>query len=591
MATGRASTHFRFSKLHGAAALAVGLALTLAPAPAHGAVLGTLTQLPAPNNCIQQSAGGTECGVQGVAGINNPTGIAVSPDGKNVYVAAENSDAIAEFARSADGSLTPLSGSNACLGEHDWSTECGTNLGDGLYLPRAIIVSPDGKNVYVAAEETGSGTTTVGAIAEFTRNSDGSLTQLPGADNCIEEQGGTGCGTTTGQGITDPTHLAISPDGQNVYVSDGGGGGSATQEAYAGAVAEFSRDSGTGALSQLAGPNACIESDSPGRAECATVGQGLRNADSVMVSADGKSVYVGSPSQNAIAEFMRDPVTGALTQLPAPNNCIQASDTGNYGGIGVECGNLTGIVHAPQALAGSPDAESVYSPGYVSDDVGDGLSLIAELSRDPLTGALSELPAPHDCLQEHGTSEPVCGDQSGVGVWLPTDIEVSPDGHNAYVTSMGSDQVPYSGAILELARNSDGSLTQLAAPNDCIEEVQNVAPECGSRNGTGLLAPQALAVSADGASLYTVGFDGANAAQSTIAEFARFTGAPATAPQPAQSQGSQPQSAPAPAAQPAATQPKAKAQTAKHHRKKRKGTKAVKKRRARRHRRAPAFTG
>ena len=57
---------------------------------------------------------------------------------------------------------------------------CGTKTGHGLANPVAVAVSPDGANVYVA-DSSG------GAIAEFARNANGSLTQLTGANNCLQE--------------------------------------------------------------------------------------------------------------------------------------------------------------------------------------------------------------------------------------------------------------------------------------------------------------------------------------------------------------------------------------------------------------------
>jgi hypothetical protein len=55
-----------------------------APATAAAAPDGALTQLPAPADCI--SEGGTVCGVTSGTGLVNANALAVSPDGRNVYV-------------------------------------------------------------------------------------------------------------------------------------------------------------------------------------------------------------------------------------------------------------------------------------------------------------------------------------------------------------------------------------------------------------------------------------------------------------------------------------------------------------------------
>jgi hypothetical protein len=85
----------------------------------------------------------------------------------------------------------------------------------------SLSISRDGRNVYV-----GGGS----AIAEFVRNADGSLTQLSGVNNCIEEHGGNDCNTEAGSGVRSIVSLDVSSDGRNLYSSSGN---------YTGAVAEF----------------------------------------------------------------------------------------------------------------------------------------------------------------------------------------------------------------------------------------------------------------------------------------------------------------------------------------------------------------
>jgi DNA-binding beta-propeller fold protein YncE len=73
-----------------------------------------------------------------VAAGNGPFPIAVSPNGKSVYVANQNAngaDAISEYSVGADGELTPKATPTVAAGS-------------GPYY--AIAVSPDGKSVYVA---------------------------------------------------------------------------------------------------------------------------------------------------------------------------------------------------------------------------------------------------------------------------------------------------------------------------------------------------------------------------------------------------------------------------------------------------------
>ena len=69
------------------------------------------------------------------------------------------------------------------------------------------------------------------------------------------------------------------------------------------AVAEFARDSRTGALTQLPGGDACVSNDGSGG--LCTDGKGLHSATSVAISANGRSVYVGSQLDPAVSVFAR----------------------------------------------------------------------------------------------------------------------------------------------------------------------------------------------------------------------------------------------------------------------------------------------
>src|SRR5262245_27987680 len=75
----------------------------------------------------------------------------------------------------------------------------------------------------------------------------GGLTQLSGLAGCVSETG-TGGTCTDGRGLDSAISVALSPDGNFVY----------TAAADSSTVAIFSRNSGTGALTQLSGTAGCV---------------------------------------------------------------------------------------------------------------------------------------------------------------------------------------------------------------------------------------------------------------------------------------------------------------------------------------------
>ena len=86
--------------------------------------------------------------------------VAVSPDGKSVYVASYGSDAVARLNRNTTtGAITQPAGSAGCVSETG-AGPCAD--GHGLYGPVGVAVSPDGKSVYVASPYSD-------AVARFNR--------------------------------------------------------------------------------------------------------------------------------------------------------------------------------------------------------------------------------------------------------------------------------------------------------------------------------------------------------------------------------------------------------------------------------------
>jgi DNA-binding beta-propeller fold protein YncE len=366
---------------------------------------GALTQLPSPMGCTSQTGTGGLCTTGN--GLHAPIALAVSPDGKNVYVASFQTDpvsisALALFARDAKtGALTQLPGAQGCISEDVGGGVC--TPGIALRGAASVTVSRDGRNVYVAALND--------AVAVFARDAKtGALTQLPEPQGCIS-QSGTGGHCTQGKALDGAHSVAISKDGRFVYVAS----------ELSRAVAVFARNPRTGALTQLGGEDGCISED--GSVEVCTDGVGLGDPVSVAVSPDGKNVYAASGATDEMAVLARDRKRGTLS----PVQCIK-----NDGSVVCE----TAVAfRRPLSVTVSADSKRVYVAARDSNAV-------AVFAHDKQTGSLSQLPSPEGCISDDGTGG-LC--TQGRALRDPRSVTIVKGGRHVYVAAQQSAAV----AVLE----------------------------------------------------------------------------------------------------------------------------------------------
>jgi DNA-binding beta-propeller fold protein YncE len=361
----------------------------------------------------------------------------------------------------APGTLVQLSGSAGCVVDRSVTrNSCARARALDEPAPvlgsRAVALSPDGRNLYVAA--AGSD-----AIAVFARNArTGRLTQPRGAAGCIAAQGADGCATALA--FDGPNSVAVSPDGRNVYATSVGSE----------AVTVFDRNLKTGALTQHLGGGSCFAAVAlPG----CTVGRGLLGPDVVVASPDGRNVYVGSFFGNAVAVFNRDPAGGSLTQPSDASGCLVQAATANCT-TALALGSIEGI-----AISG--DGKSLYLGAAVSEAV-------VVLARNPSTGALTQATDGSGCI----VTVPLTGCTTGAQLNGADAVALSPDGDDVYVTSL------FSKSATSFTRSTAGMLTQKPGTAGCLVFLRAT----GCSFGRAVSAPEGIAVSPDGANVYVASY-------------------------------------------------------------------------------------
>lgn len=400
------------------------------------AALGDLVQKPGAAGCL--SSIGFCSPATALSGVGAVT---VSPDGRNAYAASYLSDAVTVFDRGPDGTLTQKPGLAGCVSDSG-AGPCvdGTALVDA----EAVAVSPDGLSVYVVS--SGSN-----AVAVFDRAVDGTLTQKAGAAGCVWASAIGPC--ASGDALSDPLSVAVSPDGTSVYVA------SLTSDA----VAIFDR-SASGALTQ----DGCVSE--PAAAPCAG-GRGLNGAIEITVSPEGQSVYVASQVGDAVAVFDRG-AGGALAQKAGTAGCVSETGAGPCAD-----GSALGLA---RSVTVSPDGRGVYVASS---------GAVVVFDRAP-NGTLTQKSGLTGCISDTGAGP--CVD--GTALNSSSSVAVSPDGRSVYVAAAG---------VAALDRAADGTLAQKPGLAACVTETGS--GPCA--DGTALSSLRSVAVSPDGRSAYVAAYN------------------------------------------------------------------------------------
>jgi DNA-binding beta-propeller fold protein YncE len=346
------------------------------------------------------------------SGINDVQSLVASPDGRSLYGVTPSDDAVAVLdarplrLRECFTTIDDLRdrGPQPChLLPHPGTEDANSGFDDVFF----VTVSPDGRSVYTVSHDESIGT--------FARAPSGKLAYrgcITGNDGKFGSTRNGACkaipSATDGgifSGLGNPTSLTVSPDGRFAYVTTAGENGIATMARAPNGSLSF--------ISCLQGRPSRFFSGAGLTSPCPLVstampnpnGAGLAAPKRIAISADGTSLYSSSPRRGAIAEFRRDPATGALTF----SGCLGAATKGTGPGdpcryvpqaqeLAWETG-LWGISEIALNRAGT----ALY--GVAQDD-----DSIVSFVRDPATGALTfaeraEMPDPRGlALSRDGSS-------------------------------------------------------------------------------------------------------------------------------------------------------------------------------------------
>jgi DNA-binding beta-propeller fold protein YncE len=325
--------------------------------------------------------------------LGSATGVAVSPDGRSVYVTSgQRTNAVTRFKQDTTRELV-YRGCIANGGSHAGIGGCTQPPRNSLDSNEAVAVSPDGSSVYVVSSDSDS-------ITHFKREPNGALRYR----GCIANRGAHGCAKPKHDSLGGAFDLAMSPDGKSVYVVSLDGD----------AISRFDRTPD----GSLVYKNCFANARAHGCRELKH--DSLGGADAVAVSPDGESVYVASLGGDSITRFKRS-ASGRIV----PGGCYA-----NSAGHGCQEPEHNAL-HAADGVAVSPDGQSVYVSSMTGPTVNGGAGAVTHFKRHS-DGSLSF----KGCFADRGKYD--CHDPRLDSLGSPASIAVDPDGSAVFVGSYGS---------------------------------------------------------------------------------------------------------------------------------------------------------
>jgi len=410
---------------------------------AAGAVGGVALAAPGDltfKRCVEDTLGPEDCGRESVA-LNGANDLALSPDGRSLYVPAIFGNSVAHLrVNERLGRLRPDDA--GCIDDPAGADLC-PRRAVGLSGVGSATVSPDGKHVYTTA--AGS------RLVILKRTGSGALRR----NECIEDDvNGFGVCTKTAPGLLGVSSVVISPDGRFAY-----GVGSADD-----AISLFRRNATTGKLRSLG----CVEdgprSLTPDSSGCARTAGGLDGVTDLAFGRGNRSLYYAGSLSDTVGRLARRRDNGRLR----PRECVADENTGT-GGCAIEMQGLDG----PNSLV----LDSTRRYLHVSS--GNGFeSSIATLK---LRGQAGEL-RPRECLADADSGPPAGCTREADGLEVVNGLAMSPDDRFLYGRASIDD------SVVTLKRNPrNGRLSDRGciADDDAPAPGSDCAAEAETLNGGG----------------------------------------------------------------------------------------------------------
>jgi hypothetical protein len=289
--------------------------------------------------------------------------------------------------------------------------------------------------------------------------------------SCVNAGGNLGC--SAAPLISGAYAASVSPDGKHLYATS----------FDTNAIVQFNVNRNTGALTRVAGPGGCIK-ETPSAGDCQD-GSNLVTATDVLISPNGKQVYVSAFNSNAITIYDRNTTSGQLTQKAGALGCVTEGGSGGACTTGRSLASPINLIFGP-----GTDPTQVYSLG--------GNGSVTTFDRNPTTGVLTQKALEAGCINNTGAS--MCGNGRALGGFV-TDFGLAADGRHLYAPTSAA------GGILLFNRDlATGEITQKTGSQGCVTfdgSDGTTALQCidGSND---LAGTQSVVLSPNGAHVYAL---------------------------------------------------------------------------------------